>query len=370
MQRASVNKNVSFTIISPLPSHVSRHFSHPTLSAMEVLVELELYLTERNSTSGSRRDLSVPADRPPVSSTCTATTASDEREQRHSRTHRLVTRLTNHMTEPHKHHGTHHGLSKRLVVPAIMIALALVFAMCGSLAALTQGCQEHWVGRWCVYQSVPLLTVLPGSPSACACAVLYVRGPAIDIHTVNSTSPRLPCNEDMLTQLHGDFNEHLHVSEKLISLVHDCPMQNITQTTDILATKMDSLASIRLRNSVIGFNATVKKARLNMRDLKTKNLLAFNGEGVPFTNPSNTTFKVCTKLVDFNMKGVGWTSIPNGAFSTMTNLVSIHMANNKLVEFPSLEASVKLQQVFMSGNMFHTVPSLETNIALQMLYVK
>ena len=334
-------------------------------------------------------DVEIPntaEDRLPSSSTTSTTSTVSRRDS-------IFTRLANSMTKPHQNHG----LTKRLVVPAIMFVLALVVAMCGNLAALTQGCQGHWdgqFGQWCPYQSFPLLTTLPGSTSACACAVVYVR-PA-DSSTVSQCakgyyadgSSCLKCNETLavnmqtgceytptncskhttaLTQLHDEFvNADSQVTKTLLTLIHNCSMQNSTQTVNILATKMDSVTMILLgsQNSTV----TSKRARLNIRGLKTKNLLAFKSQGVPFANPSTKSFEVCTKLADLNVERAGWTSIANGTFSTLVSLVSLHLRDNKLVDIPNLEANTKLISMELANNLIRTIPSsLKKNTALTTL---
>jgi hypothetical protein len=147
-------------------------------------------------------------------------------------------------------------------MPAIVFVLTLVIAMCGRLASLNESCrythgsnntsggqlQPHWIGRWCLYQAYPLLSGLPGSPSECACTLLYIKGDYKTQSGSKSSRERDPCDEGALTQLHDDItNDELHIAKYLQILIHNCPMQNATETGNILATnKLDRLTTIML----------------------------------------------------------------------------------------------------------------------------
>ena len=194
-----------------------------SIHAMQDLVELDFYLQDGNSRMDAHQNDNngeriVTRDR------------SVDRERQMS----SFTKLRKNVFKPSHERP---GLTKWAVVPAIVGVLVIALAMCGRLAALTIGCQyahldeggnvgsdqsqqqrQHWVGRWCLYQSFPLLTAMPGSPSSCACAVLFVRGPpAPSSNTQPSSSDwsrRGPCDKHALTQLHSDLvNEDLHIAK-------------------------------------------------------------------------------------------------------------------------------------------------------------
>ena len=233
-----------------------------SISAIEDLVGLDFYLKkgtlqgrstanggvirgERDNNSRSASDHETP----PLPTTTRATALS-----------RRITRLTHKVSRSRDHRG----LSRWLVVPAILVVLTFVFAMCGRITTLTQHCryvqgtgapkrqqQQHWVGRWCLYQAFPLLSVLPGSPSECACAVLFVGGDnpyAPKPHP--DSDDRGPCDPDALTQLHDDLvNEDRSTATYLQILIHGCAMENSTQTGNILAGNLESVHTIFLNNN-------------------------------------------------------------------------------------------------------------------------
>ena len=132
------------------------------------------------------------------------------------------------------------------------------------------------MGQWCVYQAYPLLSELPGSPSECACAVLWVRGGLINVTETNPpTSKRGPCDQDALTQLHDDItNDGRHIAKYLQALIHECPTQNGTETGNILATKkLESVTYVNLVHSGgASSNATDGGVKIQLRSLP-QNLL-------------------------------------------------------------------------------------------------
>ena len=206
-----------------------------SISAMQDLVELDFYLQDDNSMmddhqkSGRFFDRNIGSKYDNDGERIATRDRSVDGERQVS----SFTRLRKSVFKPSHERP---GLTKWAVVPAIVGVLVIVLAMCGRLAALTTGCQyahldedgnidgdqsqqrQHWVGRWCLYQSFPLLTAMPGSPSSCACAVLFVRGPSAPSSNTQTSSSdwsrRGPCDQHALTQLHSDLvNEDLHIAK-------------------------------------------------------------------------------------------------------------------------------------------------------------
>ena len=302
---------------------------------------------------------------------------------------RAASRMSRDLAKSHRYLG----LAKWKVVPAIVFVLALVIAMCGRLASLNESCQyshgssnssggqsqQHWVKRWCLYQAYPLLTELPGSPSECACAVLWVRGDPINVKIkTTSLSKRGPCNQGALTQLHDDMvREDRYIATYLQTLIHFCASQNGTETENILATnKLGSVTSINLFDPGGASKIADGGVKIQLRVLPQK-LLTFHAQNIPFANPSATTFEQ-RRVVDFvrpsdvrnllllSMNNVGWGNIPAGALLPLTGLVELNVKNNRLTQLPDLATYTALGYLYASGNRLSSWPrSLErlTNLA-------
>ena len=210
----------------------------------------------------------------------------------------MVRRMSHKLAESRNYRG----LPKWNVAPAIALVLTVILAMCGRLATLTKTCggspqQQHWMGRWCVYQAFPLFTTMPGSSSAeCACAVLFVRG------ATNNTKSALieqdPCDQNALTQLHDDIAKNRDIGKYVQTLLHYCPMQNTTQTDNILAAKLDSVATVMLWNPSGAHvsNMAGRGVELQLHGLPST-LLTFTATNVPIANPSLKTFEKLSALV-------------------------------------------------------------------------
>ena len=276
------------------------------------------------------------------------------------------------------------GLAKWKVVPAIVVVLALVIAMCGRLASLNESCryahgsntnssggqsQQHWVKQWCLYQAYPLLAELPGSPSECACAVLWVRGDLINVNTITSSlSKRGPCDQGALTQLHDDMvSEDRYIATYLQTLIHYCASQNGTETENILATKKlgSSVTSINLFNPGGASDVADGGVKIQLRGLPQK-LLTFQVQNIPFANPSAKSFETCTDLLLLSINKVRWTNIPAGALLPLTGLVELRVENNRLTQLPDLATNTALGYLYASSNRLSSWPrSLEqlTNLA-------
>jgi len=195
-------------------------------------------------------------------------------------------------------------------MPLMGLVMTLVFAMCGRLATLERGCNKNAFngGKWCYQKSYPLLTSMPGSPSECACAVILVNG----------TGHNNTCDPVALTQLHDDLvNEDRQIAKHVRILIHFCPSQNVTQTENILAAKLDSVSVIGLFRVGDGVSfhcppsqypcaqgggvteapPTATEALLTLPELKAPSLVTFTLNGVPLALPSSKTFAGCVELV-------------------------------------------------------------------------
>ena len=326
----------------------------------------------------------------------------DPREARTSISSRLnkrMNRLANELSRELTHYHRYTGLKRWQVVPLIVLVLTLVVGMCGRLAALTEGCRHtedsngqshpHWMGRWCLYQAFPLLTALPGSPSACACAVLFVRGPR------NKTeSNHGPCDKGALTQLHDDLvNEDLHIAKYLHTLIHYCPSQHITETEDILAAPMNSmefllvqqmggalpLGDYRTRGTnkdagtAKGLNTTIGEAGtvMNLTKLLMPRLVSCYLQDIPLANPTDNTFALCVDMHLLYVGNVGWTRISTGAFETMVSLLDLQIVRNEqLTNLPSLVTCTALGVLILQHNKLERIGSLDSNTKLRHVKVQ
>ena len=226
------------------------------VSTIEDLATLEYYFKDgvedqHEQDGGARTEDATPSP----SSTSSSSKVNNAAEQ--SKASLLAARLNHRIMSRSKEH--HRGLKKRVVLPAIAAVLALVLAMTTRLVVLSGACQyappppgniirsqentpqqQHWMEQWCLRQAFPLLTTLPGSRPECACALLIVR----------PVSNQTACDATALTQLHDDLvNEDRHIAKYLRNMIHDCAMQNTTQTEQILGAKMESIASIDMRTT-------------------------------------------------------------------------------------------------------------------------
>ena len=230
--------------------------------------------------------------------------------------------------------------------------LAVVVGRTARLAVLSNGCkhepgennsEQRWVGRWCLRQAFPLLSTLPGSPSACACAVLFVRPP----RSTNQTE----CDQTALTQLHDDLiNEDRHVAKYLQNMIHHCPMQNTTQTEKILGAKMDAVTSMVVGLAGKGGVPSPSGGEtVGLPDLRTKNLLWLEIQGVPLSFRSTTaTLEKCTKLSLLALVDGKLTQVPN--LDQNTALVDLHLSGNYLTRIPSLEKNTALTSLYLNNN--------------------
>ena len=220
----------------------------------------------------------------------------------------------------------HDGMPRWKVFPLLGLVLTLVLAMCGRLATLEQACdgstssgqRQTWVGKWCYQHAYPLLTSMPGSPSECGCAAIIVS----DWH--NNT-----CDPTLLTQLHDDLvNEDRQIAKHLRVLMHLCPSQNVTQTENILAAKLDHVSSIGLFRIGDGVSyscppsqvpcavgggvteAPPTEVLLTLPELKAPSLLTFIVIGVPLALPSSKTLAGCARLVEVQIKQTQLVALP------------------------------------------------------------
>ena len=230
----------------------------------------------------------------------------------------MITKYIDRMAS-HKEHG---GLPRWIVMPFILIVLTLVFAMSGRLATLEQGCNKNAFngGKWCYQKSYPLLTSMPGSPSECGCAIIIVNG----------TGHNNTCDPVALTQLHDDLvNEDRQIAKYLRVLVHLCASQNVTQTENILAAKLDSVSTIGLFRVGDGVSyhcppsqypcatgggvteAPPTEMSLTLPELKAPSLITFTINGVPLALPSSKTFAGCAELVTLTIKHAQLEALPS-----------------------------------------------------------
>ena len=317
-----------------------------------------------------------------------------------ARVNKRVNSLASELSHDLTHYHRYNGLKRWQVVPLIVLVLTLVVGMCGRLAALTEGCRHtevnngqshpHWMGRWCLYQSFPLLTALPGSPSACACAVLFVRGPW------NKTeSNHGPCDNGALTQLHDDLvNEDLHIAKYLHTLIHYCPLQHITETEDILVAPMDEMEFLMEQqkggavplggdqtrgtnqdggmakepNTTIGEAGTV----MNLTQLLMPRLVMCFLQDVPLANPTDNTFALCVDVAMLHVTNVGWTRFSSGAVETMVSLLNLQIyKNEQLTNLPSLATCTALTLLILEhNNKLERIGSLDSNTKLLSIIVK
>ena len=354
-----------------------------SISAIEDLTGLEFYLKEADTKSSQVAAIDATQKRDDNSIT-TSDRAAPRTTTTRKRTALALSRAADRMSRDLAKSHRHLGLPTWKVLPAIVIVLTLVIAMCGRLASLNENCryshrsnvsggrlQEHWVGRWCLYQAYPLLSELPGSPSECACAVLWVRGGLINVTETNPpASKRGPCDQDALTQLHDDItHDDRHIAKYLQTLIHECPTQNATETGNILATKkLESVTVISLVNpGGASSNITDGGVEIQLQGLPQK-LLVFAVEDMPVSNPSATAFDNCTDLVALYMTNVGWTNIPTGALRPLVHLVQLRVYNNHLTQLPDLSMNTALVGLDVYNNRLTQLPNLSTNTALVDLY--
>ena len=332
------------------------------VSAIEDLAGLDAFLkqkqdasTPEDPTEGGHHPAqkSDDADPPPSSSSRSPSPPTTKTRKRQPST---FTRLRRHLTNS-KHHP---GLKKKVVLPVVVAVLAVIVSMAVRLAVLSNGCQfepgetystsggqpqrqQHWIGRWCLRQAFPLLSALPGSPSECACAVLFVK-PA-----TNQTG----CDPTALTRLHDDLvDEDLNIAQYLRAMIHHCPMQNKTQTEQILAAKLEYVTSIEVRDgrkATVGGRSTSLGETLELPDLRTKNLLMLDIGGLPLSiRARETTLKTCTKLLNLILNNNHLTLHPSLEMNTV--LVMLDLSNNRLVQIPSLEKHTALTYLYVGNN--------------------
>ena len=357
-----------------------------SISAIEDLTGLDFYLKEADTKPSQVTAIDATQKRDDNSVT-TSDRAAPRTTTTRKRTDSALSRAADRMSRDLAKSHHHLGLPTWKVLPAIVIVLTLVIAMCGRLASLNENCryshrsnvsgggrlQEHWVGRWCLYQAYPLLSELPGSPSECACAILLVRGGLINVTETNppaSTSKRGPCDQDALTQLHDDItHDDRNIAKYLRSLIHECPTQNATETGNILATKkLESVTVISLVNpGGASSNITDGGVEIQLQGLPQK-LLVFAVEDMPVSNPSATAFDNCTDLVSLRMNNVGWTNIPADAFRPLVHLVDLNVQNNRLTQLPDLATNTALAKLRVYNNHLTQLPDLSKNTALVNLY--
>ena len=254
----------------------------------------------------------TPKDKLNISPRGTTPSTADERQ---------VSTMTKFINR-HASHKEHDGLPRWKVMPLIGLTMTVVLAMCGRLATLEQGCEygsTSWVGKWCYQQSYPLLTSMPGSPSECGCAAIVVNGSG---H--NNT-----CDLVALTQLHDDLvNEDRQIAKHLRVLLHFCPTQNVTQTENILAAKLDHVSSIGLFRIGDGVSfscppsqvpcavgggvteAPPTEVLLTLPELKAPSLLTFIVIGVPLALPSSKTLAGCARLLEVQIKQTQLVALP------------------------------------------------------------
>ena len=163
---------------------------------------------------------------------------------------------------------------------------------------------------------------MPGSPSECGCAAIIVS----DWH--NNT-----CDPTLLTQLHDDLvNEDRQIAKHLRVFKHFCPTQNVTQTENILASKLDSLSTIGLFRVGDGVSfhcppsqypcaqgggvteAPPTEALLTLPELKAPSLVTFTLNGVPLALPSSKTFAGCVELVTLTITHTQIEALPGQWF--------------------------------------------------------
>ena len=289
-----------------------------SISAIEDLVGLDFYLKGPPRTKPSQvAAVDAATKKAPEenkqdtdnNTTAKATEVGDKEEAAVSKAlDRMVRRMSHKLAESRNYRG----LPKWNVAPAIAIVLTVILAMCGRLATLTKTCggspqQQHWMGRWCVYQAFPLFTTMPGSSAECACAVLFVRGATNN--TIKSALIKQdalqpgqtvgdPCDQNALTQLHDDIAKNRDIAKYVQTLLHYCPMQNTTQTDNILAAKLDSVATVMLWNPSGAHvsNMAGRGVELQLHGLPST-LLTFTATNVPIANPSLKTFEKLSALV-------------------------------------------------------------------------
>jgi hypothetical protein len=301
------------------------------------------------------------------------------------------------------------GLAKWKVVPVIVLTLSLVVGLCGRLAVLTQECQYdtsaaagagsggsgggggddgktiggsgipqpyqpprlHWVNRWCIYRAYPLLATMPGSPSQCACSVVFVAGATRGAgQQDNETST---CDTGALTQLHDDLvDESRHVAQYLQTLIHHCPSQNVSQTENILTAKLSSATAIVLGQPVAWANTAVASpgaAALRLRGLRAPKLLTFFSDSVPLANLSETAFAKCADLLCLELHNGGLRHISRLAFANNTALLELWLNRNQLTRLPSLSDNTALTMLNVDHNQLAHLPSLSHNGALTKLWL-
>ena len=328
------------------------------------------------------------ADHPPSSSLSSSSASSsvsppttdaqaDAHDRPLKRQHSTFTRLTQRLTRSNKHPG----LQKKVVLPIMAAVLAVVVGTTARLAVLSNGCkhepgennsEQRWVGRWCLRQAFPLLSTLPGSPSACACAVLFVTPPG---YRSGMNTNQTECDPAALTRLHDDLvDDDLHIAKYLRNVMHHCPMQNLIQTEKILGSQMDAVTSISVKGTdrggcstaaATGGGPTPPGKTVGLPDLRAENLLWLEIRGVPLTiREGERTLKTCTKLAVLKLNVNHLTRCPTLEMNTV--LTSLEIADNCVVQIPTLalEKNIALTRVVFTNNSLVQIPILEKNTAL------
>ena len=230
---------------------------------------------------GSERTEDATPSPPSTPSSSPLTYAPEQSKA--SRLARYGTRYGRRIMSRSKEHG---GLKKRLILPAIAVVLALVLAMAAQLAVLSDECQyedlggsrgdsqrqKSWIGQWCLRPAFPLLTTLPGTRSACACASLFVR----------PISNETTCDTTALTLMHDDLvNEDRYIAKYLRNLVHYCPTQKTNETGKILGVNMASINVIYLNNKEEEGGPTATGKTIDLPQLQATTLLVLAIVDVP-----------------------------------------------------------------------------------------
>ena len=299
--------------LSPLPSPLSPQLLTRVLplfvavSALEDLVGIDYFVYGRGKSiyeETSQGTTPTPKDK-----TSTVKNSQDKGS--------MITKYIDRMAS----HKEHDGLPRWKVMPLIGLVLILLLSMCGRLATLEQVCNKNAFngGKWCYQKSYPLLTSIPGSPSECGCAIIIVNG----------TGHNNTCDPVALTQLHDDLvNEDRQIAKQLRILTHFCPSQNVAQTENILAAKLDSVSTIGLYSVGDGVpydcpdsqypcaagevtEAPPTEALLTLPELRAASLLTFTINGVPLALPSHRTLAGCARLVALRIVNAQLVALPS-----------------------------------------------------------
>ena len=165
-----------------------------------------------------------------------------------------------------------------------------------------------------------------------------------------------------------------HIGSRLASrnMIHHCPMQNTTQMEKILGAKLEYVNSIAMRDgrgggkAAAGGRPTSPGETVELPDLRTKNLLLMNVQGVPLSvRERGTTLKTCTKLVTLVWHNTNLLQIQS--LEKNTALTMLDVTNSRLVQIPSLEKNTALVTLLLSDNRLVQIPSLEMNTRLNTL---